>query len=1011
MKSLSTLSTWLSRVGVLFIAVTVFTALMVVAVIGFSACSSDEEPTAEPFQTRTPTPVPPTKVPTATPAPRVKAATRTPVPPTPTKTAIPVPPTATSAPETTNTATPVPSTPTATPVPPTAVPTATPIPPTAIPTATPVPPTATLEPTATATPIPASYTIDSLDWDIRGAEGDKIAVRFTLKVTNEGEAQREGDTSVNAMINGGERTEIAIAPPLGGGESTTLLFDVRLDPGQQQLRLELDDSVSHVALDLLASDIVISPVHYQVIADGKVSVRVKLANVGSLPTRPIQLIALNNVVATVQPIEAGESDELSFTLDLEVGTHVIEVTAAADEREAKLSNNTATFEVEVDYVALELSAGSARALGFIRGGTANVGIDFSVKNVGVAPSNEFVVAVACPDASEGTCVGEVNVESLAPGGSYSGTIDAVVPQGTSGIVLFAGELEYGYRWGDANTIPITIDVPLQPDIDPVFEVEAELAGYYSNGDAAITISATLRNDGAEPIPGDYPVAISCSKDDEIVASCGDIIDLELTDGFGPATGTAVVRAVAGEIDVQLEGGEIVGIGEGLSSSVRVSIPERIVGVDRGLWRCFTEIRISEEFPSGNCSGRSGDVVSKWPQDEPVTIWINGLSTYEEQLQDTLQTLAPQLNVTYQLVPDERRAAIAAYVGITEDDARSLGFIRCDGFWGCTNYETDENGEIISAEIVIFQIDGTSLRQLRLIDESIRYAMVQSLLAVLVPLEYRDVPDSIMSIDRGLRFAVMSESDREIVWILTSPLVKTGDTTADIEGLIVFSDETLDVVEPEPLTNLEIVEKARLKLYESGSALFNMSGGWSGGTCIDRFGPSQVTVAEFAAHRGLHYRLTDASERFYVFLRSEEGRAEYWDGGSRAWRRFSAIDEQALIDETAWNPQYSDPMVLLASALWFGGALLTEIDRNEEEIEFRIERFRAYAAPSWTDEAVLAASFTINLSNFEIETFTMEWAFDVRGLVCDEYSVEANLIEYGASLSIPSDIRDRSRVVE
>ena len=52
-------------------------------------------------------------------------------------------------------------------------------------------------------------------------------------------------------------------------------------------------------------------------------------------------------------------------------------------------------------------------------------------------------------------------------------------------------------------------------------------------------------------------------------------------------------------------------------------------------------------------------------------------------------------------------------------------------------------------------------------------------------------------------------------ILTSPLVKTGDTTADIEELIVFSDETLDVLEPEPMTNLDIVEKARLKLYESG----------------------------------------------------------------------------------------------------------------------------------------------------------------------------------------------------
>ena len=899
--------------------------------------------------------------------------------------------------------------PTPTPIPP--QPTSTPIPPTAVPTATPIPPTPTPEPTATSTPLPASYRIDSLDWDIKGPEGDKIAVRFTVKVTNVGEVQRPGDTPVNVVINAGARTEVTVAPPLGGGESTTLVFDLRLDPGQQQLRLDIDGAESLVALDLLASDIAISPVHYQVVADGKVSIRVKLSNHGTLPTRPVQLIALNNVVATVQPIEAGDATELSFTLDLTTGEHSIEVTAAADEREAKLSNNTATIDVEIDYVSLQLEAGSARALGFIRGGSANVGIDFSVKNVGVASSGDFVVAVACPENSDGECEGEVQVEPLAPGGTRAGTIDAVVPQGTTGVVIYAGELEYGYRWGDANALPITIDVPLQPDIDPVFQAEANLTGYYSNGDAAITVTANLRNDGAEPIPGELTVAISCTTGEEIVAACSDVITLDLRDGFGPASGSAMVRAPAGEIDVNLEGGEIVGIAENLTASVLVSVPERIVEVDRGLWGCFTEIRPSEEFPRGSCSGRNGDVVNKWPQDEPVTIWINGLSTYEEQLQDTLQALAPQLGVTYQLVPDERRAAIAAYVGITEEDARSLGFIRCDGFWGCTNYETDENGELVSAEIVIFQIDDASLRQLRLIDESIQYAMVQSLLAVLVPLVYRDVPDSIMSIDRGLRTPEMSASDSEIVRILTSPLVKTGDTTADIQKLIVFSDETLDVLETEPLTNLEIIEKARLKLYESRSALFNMSGGWSGGTCIGRFGPSQVTVAEFAAHRGLHYRLTDATERLYVFLRSEEGRAEYWDGGSRAWRRFSVADEQALIDETSWNPQYSDPMVLLASVLWFGEDLLTEVDRNEEEIEFRIERFRAYAAPSWTDEAILAASFTINLSNYEIETFTMEWAFDVRGLVCDEYSVEANLIEYGASLSIPSDVRERSRVVD
>ncbi len=813
------------------------------------------------------------------------------------------------------------------------------------------------------------------------------------------------------IVNEGDQTEVATIPPLSGGESTTLLFDIRFDTGPQQLKLQVEDAVSLVALDLLASDVSIAPISYQLISDGLVLITVELANNGTLVTRPVQLITYNNVVATVQPIEPGESEMVGFYLPLLTGSHQVEVTASSDEREAKLSNNVATFDIDVDYVSLSLRAGSAQAQGFIRGGTANILIDFSVSNLGVAPSGDFLVAVACPEIPDATCVGETRVESLAPGGTFSGVIDAVVPQGVTGIVLFAGDLEYGYRWGDANTIPITVDVPLQPDIDPVFASEAELIGYYSNGDAAINVTASLRNDGAEPIPGDYLIAITCFKDEEVASTCGDVLTLELTDGYGPVSGSVMLRSPSGEINLDLDGGEIVDINKTIADEIEVSIPERIVGIDRDLWRCFSDTTTSDEFPRGSCSGRDGDVVSKWSQDEPVTIWINGLSAYSEQFQDTLQELAPQLNFTYQLVPDARRADIEVYVGITEEDARVLGFGRCDGFWGCTDYETNENGEVVAGEIVIFEINDAGLRKLGLINESIRYAMLHSMMQVMVPLGYRDVPDSAMSIDTGLRFPTMSASDREIVRILTSPLVETGDTTADIESLIVFSDEVLDVQDPAPLTNIDIIENARLKLHDERSVLYNMRGEWSGGTCIDRFGPSQVTVSEFSSHRGLRYRLTDASERFYAFWRSEDGRAEYWDGGTRSWRRFSVSDEQELISETAWSPQFSDPMALMVSVLWFGEESLTEAARDEDGIEFRIDRLRGHVAPEWTDEAIVSATFKIDPTNYEIINFNMTWQFDVRGLTCDQYDVEANLIEYGASLVIPSEVRNRSRVVE
>ena len=832
-----------------------------------------------------------------------------------------------------------------------------------------------------------------------------------MNVFNYGESKRDSDTPVIGVVNQVEKKEVATIPPLSGGESTTLVFDIRFDSGAQQLKLQIEDAVSLVVLDLLASDVSIAPISYQLISDGLVLITVELANNGTLATRPVQLITYNNVVATVQPIEPGESELVGFYLPLLKGSHQVEVTASSDEREAKLSNNVATFDIDVDYVALSLSATSAEVHGFIRGGTANISIDFSVSNLGVAASGNFLVAVACPEIPNATCIGEARVESLAPGETFSGIIDAVVPQGITSIVLFAGDLENDYRWGDDNTIPITVNVPLQPEIAPVFASEASLVGYYSNGDAAINVTASLRNDGSEPIPGDYQIAITCLVDEEVISTCGDVLILELTDGYGPASESVMLRAPVGEVSLDLDGGQAGDVDEPITDEIEVSIPERIVGIDQDLWRCFTDTTSRDEFPRGSCSGRQGDVINKWSQDEPVTVWINGLSSYSEQFQDMLQEVAPQLNFTYQLVPTERRADIAVYVGISDEDARVLGFNNCDGFWGCTDYDVDENGEVVSGEIVVFEINDPRLRQLGLINESIRYAMLQGMMQVMVPMGYRDVPDSAMSIDIGLRFPTLSASDREIVRILTSPLVEPGDTTSDVESLVVFSHEVLDVQESAPLTNLDIIEQARLKLHDEGSVLYNMRGEWSGGTCIDRFGPSQVTVSEFSAHRGLRYRLTDASERFYAFWGSEDGRAEYWDGGTRSWRRFSVSDEQELISETAWSPQFSDPMTLLVSVLWFGEDALSEVSRDEEGVVFRIERVQGHVAPEWTNEAIVSSTFKIDINTYEIVNFSMTWQFDVRGLTCDQYDVEANLIEYGSSLIIPSEVRSRSRVVE
>ncbi len=836
-------------------------------------------------------------------------------------------------------------------------------------------------------------------------------VRFSIAISNQGEMDRAVDTAVLASINDGDAIEVATVPPLAAGETTTLVFEQRLEPGQQQVNLQVDNSKSLATVDILVSDIVVAPVYYEAIADGEVEVGVRLTNEGTLASRPIQLLASNDVVATVQAIEPGASRDVNFVLELARGMHAIEVTAAADEREVMIRNNTMVIGLSVEYVSFDLQALSTEILGFARGDVANVTIDFIVVNAGVADSGEFIVSIACPDSSEGTCSGQTVIDQLGSGERFEGTIDAVVPQGTGTVTLFAGELDDGYLWGETNTISLTLDVPVRAAVELEFDAVAELIGYYSNGDALISLAASLANLGAESMPGQYSVNVSCFADAEVISNCGDVINFDLTDGFGPTYGITELRVPQGAVNLHMDSDNVPGTDEHVDAQLTVTVPERIVGIDREVWNCFRDTSYSDEFPKGSCSGRERDVVHKWPSDAPVTIWINGKSTYDEEFEKVLEAVASEINFEYQLLPDIDGASIIAYVGITEEDARELELDECEEPWGCARYQTDEEGNVVSAELIVFEVDSTSLEQLRLTDEMIDYALMQQITRVALPIGTRNAADSVLSVDKSLRFPRLSDSDRQIAHIISSPLVQSGNTTEDIADLIVFSDELLDPAEPEPLTPRQIIEQAHLKLHQSGGTLFTMQGEWRGDTCIDSFGPSQVTIASYSAHRGIRYRLSDASSRFYVLLRSQDGRAEYWNGAGQTWRRFFASDEQDLIQDTAWNPQYSDPLTMLASVLWFGPDEIIDFKETDEGIEFNIRNLRAYATPTWAEDARVVPSFTVNPDTYEITRFSMTWHFTVTGLQCDEYVVDAVLIEYGSGFFIPNEVRAASNVVD
>ncbi len=851
-----------------------------------------------------------------------------------------------------------------------------------------------------------------LDWEIRGAEGERIVVRFSGSVENVGDSSRESDTPLISRADGQKGEPVAEIPGLDPGETFNLFFDLRLRPGEHSVELQIDDSVSLVALNLLASDLVIIPVQYQIVSEGRVDVSVRVENVGTVASQSAEIFANSQVVETIQPLAVGEGKAVTLSLALPVGAQTISIAVVKDEREVNSADNSVDVSVEIDYVSLLLRATSVTLGDFIRGGNANVAINFNVTNVGVAASDAFLVAAACPSVLESSCVGEQVVPPLAPGQTYEGMIEAVVPQGINGFTLFAGADDDGFLWGDSNVVDVEIDVPDQPPFAPQFTVDAEVTGYYSNGDAQVNVTSTLRNDGSQELRDMFTIAASCLQEGDVVEECAGISTLQLEDGYGPASAIISLRVPVGEVELLIGTGEVHQSGIDLSRTVPIDVPKRIVGIDRKVWDCFADTRYSDTHRRGSCSGRDQDTVEKWPNGGIVKFWIDGQSAYVEQFQDTVAEILPDINLTYEFVDTADEASVEVFVGLSELDARSLGFQDCDGYWGCSSYATDDSGNVTTAEIAVLQVESDAVRKLGIVNETIQFAMLHHLLSAIVPLGMRDVADSVMSVDAGTRMPALSESDRQLLRIYGSPLVNAGDTATDIEPLVVFDEDLIDAPPATELTASDIVEQARLKLHEDGTALFRMEGEWAGGTCIGGFGPAQVTVSDIGSNQSLSHRLESTNRQMYAFFETDGGRVEYWLHGLR-WDTVRDItDEQDLPKRgISWSPVFSDPMVMLASILWFASDDYTELLRTDKTATYQFDLSRPFVSLTWTDDVDVDITLTIDLATYEIEAFEMDWSFDVRGLQCNSYSVEAQLVEYGGTINIPVEVRDEARYLE
>ena len=117
-----------------------------------------------------------------------------------------------------------------------------------------------------------------------------------------------------------------------------------------------------------------------------------------------------------------------------------------------------------------------------------------------------------------------------------------------------------------------------------------------------------------------------------------------------------------------------GYGDGKSLTLDVDVPERILGVARDLWECYSDrppggVEIGGDVFDG-CGGWSAPTVQKWLNDVPVKVWATGDATHIAVLETILTELAPTLDLEFVWVSSEEEADLKAFVGVPR--SQSLG---------------------------------------------------------------------------------------------------------------------------------------------------------------------------------------------------------------------------------------------------------------------------------------------------------------------------------------------------
>ena len=337
---------------------------------------------------------------------------------------------------------------------------------------------------------PAAYSIETADTAFVAIKDGLVVTEFSIAVRNVGGSAGPLLEPVLITTNENEPESVHVIGRPESGESVEFVITRDLALGRHSVAFEIADAVQVIEVDVGAADVIVEPLHHEIVGDWEMALSARVTNLGDRTAETVKVFAARKEAAdiagpgsaqgptsvVIEALSPVESQVIALPVRVPPGPHTLVLEVETESIEVRKDNNTAETDVEVDYVQLVPFAQSTRVVGYMRGGDAIVEIPLLVANEGVASSWPIEVGVACLEDSTVGCSQVYVVDSIPPGGEAALTATFSLPPGTTPITVFAGALEEGYRWGDANVLQTSVVVPRRkagtPYMTPEEAIEA-----------------------------------------------------------------------------------------------------------------------------------------------------------------------------------------------------------------------------------------------------------------------------------------------------------------------------------------------------------------------------------------------------------------------------------------------------------------------------------------------------------------------------------------------------------